>query len=73
MQTDWIQNFILVLTFLVLYFYTAETAALRREAVRQTRVTLRPIVVPIFARETRAQAGSFVFKTSDREVLLISG
>ena len=51
MQIDWIQDAILVLTFIVLYFYTAETAALRRETVRQTRVSLRPVVVPIFERE----------------------
>ena len=48
----WVQTVVLLVTAVTLYFYTAETAALRRETVRQTKVALRPVVVPIFERKT---------------------
>jgi hypothetical protein len=53
------QTMILTITLLVLYFYTAETAALRRETVRQTRIILRPVVVPLFDRSSQT---SYIFK-----------
>jgi hypothetical protein len=58
-NVDWIQTFVLTLTLLVLYFYTAETAALRRETVRQTRIILRPVVIPIFELFS---PGNWIFK-----------
>ena len=44
----WTQVVILTLTAFVLYLYTLETAALRRESVHQTKIALRPVVVPVF-------------------------
>jgi len=45
----WVQTVVLLITAVILYLYTAETAALRRESVHQTKISLRPVVVPIFS------------------------
>jgi len=55
----WVQTIVLAFTLIILYFYAAETAALRRETVRQTKLTARPLIVPVFVPEPRS---SYAFR-----------
>jgi len=45
----WIQTAVLAATAALVWWYTRETALLRKEMVRQNRLALRPIVVPEFS------------------------
>ena len=45
---DGIYKVAVILTFVVIVWYTKETYQLRKEMVRQNRLSLRPIVVPVF-------------------------
>jgi hypothetical protein len=44
----WAQTLVLLVTSVFVCWYTIETAKLRREIVRQSQISLRPVVVPIF-------------------------
>lgn len=50
--TAWIQTVILALTAGVVFWYTLETYWLRKEAVHQRRILLRPVIVPQFEQLT---------------------
>jgi len=43
-KTDWIDTFILALTALIIYWYTYETAAMKREVAKQNLLQTRTIV-----------------------------